>query len=89
MQQRSYAVITEKGNVLRRNRRHLMPTAESFDDTKYSSDKEGTSDDIGNHLQSTTDSASSVTVSPRLRRSARNRIPPQGLGYGNNFEQVT
>ncbi|KAL3198937.1 hypothetical protein MRX96_001514 [Rhipicephalus microplus] len=61
MQPRSYAVITEKGNVLRQNRQHLLPTAESFDDTEDSSDEESTSDDIGNHLQSATDSASSVT----------------------------
>ncbi|KAL3249057.1 hypothetical protein MRX96_056200 [Rhipicephalus microplus] len=81
MQPRSYAVITEKGNVLRRNRQHLLPTAESSDDTEDSSDKESTSDDDASHQQSTTDSASSVTVSPRLKRSARNRRPPQTLPW--------
>ncbi|KAL3210410.1 hypothetical protein MRX96_008818 [Rhipicephalus microplus] len=89
MQPRSYAVITEKGNVLRRNRQHLLPTAEFFDDTEDSSDEESTSDDVDNHQQSTTDSASSLTVSPRRGRSAPNRRPPQRLGYGNNIEQVT
>lgn len=89
MQPRSYAVITEKGNVLRRNRKHLLPTAESFDDSEDSSDEQSTSDDVVNHPQSTIDSATSVTVSLGLRPSARNRRPPQGLGYGNNFVQVT
>ncbi|KAH6919815.1 hypothetical protein HPB50_029195 [Hyalomma asiaticum] len=70
MQPRSYSVITEKGNVMRSNRQHLLPTAESFDDTEDSSDEESTSDDVVNHPRSTTDSAISVTVSPGLRRSA-------------------
>ncbi|KAH7934215.1 hypothetical protein HPB49_023130 [Dermacentor silvarum] len=84
-QPRSYSVVTEKGNVPRRNRQHLLKTSEAFDNTEDSSDAESCSDEGPNHLQSTMACAASETESPGPRRSTRNRRPPQRLGYEGNF----
>ena len=88
VQPRSYEVINEKGNVIRRNRRHLIPTQESFDvDLNYD---DLVIDDNSNdqlppaetHEESIeTSNSQSEHTEPYKNRLRQNRSAPDRYGY--------
>lgn len=95
VQPRSYRVVTEDGKVLRRNRQHLLKTTEPF--VPGTSDDEDSDDEAGDgripaqpHY---TTAGSTVGVPPpvsaSVRRSTRQRGPPQRLTYDENFNQCS
>lgn len=91
---RSYRVETEDGKMLRRNRQHLLATAEPFRreaSTEDFTDDESDNDGSVSQHASSTDRAPGISneASPHLRRSARQRRPPQRLYYGSNFKQFS
>ncbi|XP_070382530.1 uncharacterized protein [Dermacentor albipictus] len=88
-QPRSYSDVTDKSNVLPRNRQHLLKTSEEFDNMEDSSDEKSCSKEGPNRLQPIMACTASETGNPGPRRSTRNRRPPQRLGYEGNFVQVT
>lgn len=82
---RSYTVTTEKGNVIRRNRQHLLATKEPFSSCEGNSSDEESDDQEPARGQLPTDDMNTPTNA--LRRSTRNRRPPERLAYGENFVQ--
>lgn len=91
---RSYRVETEDGKMLRRNRQHLLATAEPFrreSSTEDESDDERDNDGSVGQQASSTERAPGISneASPCLRRSTRQKRPPQRLYYGSNFEQCS
>ncbi|XP_065297998.1 uncharacterized protein [Dermacentor albipictus] len=90
---RSFYVRTENNTVLRRNRRHLLATKESYE--VGSSDDEDMTDNQTpfQGVASTTTAASPVVAqqpSPRpLRRSQRQTRQPERLGYDQRFQQTS
>ncbi|KAL3254628.1 hypothetical protein MRX96_054154 [Rhipicephalus microplus] len=95
-QPRSYDVTTEQGRQLRRNRRHLLLTSDTFcPDLPEASEDEAqpTTAQTGPmtlHLPKSSDAAPSMGVdaSPILRRSQRQRKAPKRPAYNKNFVQV-
>ncbi|XP_070378787.1 uncharacterized protein [Dermacentor albipictus] len=90
-QPRSYQVATEDGDVLRRNRQHLMATAEPFSIAPSDDDIPDDSHENGSpcQVQSNNESAPAITPPTREpRRSQRERRQPQRLRYDDNFVQV-
>ncbi|XP_077552352.1 uncharacterized protein LOC144166712, partial [Haemaphysalis longicornis] len=86
---RSYTVVTENGRVLRRNRQHLLLTREPF--------RRDDQDDNDDYVEARPAAATmpaqpaaptSVSSTPALRRSLRQRRPPERLAYDQNFVQV-
>ncbi|KAG0419453.1 hypothetical protein HPB47_004101 [Ixodes persulcatus] len=83
---RSYQLATENGNVLRRNRKHLLATKEQFNrNEEYSSDEGNSNYETPEQLQRPSGSVARTTLV--LRRSTLYRRPPERLGYGENFVQ--
>lgn len=91
---RSYRVRTEDNQLLRRNRRHLSTTLEPFESsTCDESDSECepvNEQEPGPRQQvpATSTSSADGQYTPRLRRSTRNRRPPNRLHYDRSFNQV-
>ncbi|XP_049268003.1 uncharacterized protein LOC125756961 [Rhipicephalus sanguineus] len=86
---RSYRVVTEDDRVLRRNRRHLIPTREPFRHDGLDSDEPESEDDqpevtapTGMHANT----APTPTLLPRLSQRATRQ--PRRLQYDHNFNQV-
>ncbi|KAL3178720.1 hypothetical protein MRX96_009402 [Rhipicephalus microplus] len=94
---RSYHVITREGRCLRRNRKHLLPTGESFqqDSVPNRSNVEPSTSTAARHVEDTAPSNDPTTAgtqsspTPAPRRSLRTqRPPPRRLEYDKEFEQI-
>ncbi|XP_077531308.1 uncharacterized protein LOC144143423 [Haemaphysalis longicornis] len=86
---RSYTVVTENGRGLRRNREHLQLTREPF----RRDDQDDNQDDVeagpaAAAMPAKPAAPTSVSSTPALRRSLRQRRPPEHLAYDQNFAQV-
>ncbi|XP_070382812.1 uncharacterized protein [Dermacentor albipictus] len=99
-QPRSYVVMTEDGQLLRRNREHLLPTRESFRLSGPPHDDEGVFQEYAapastqhdpEAAQNPNSTASIVPTVPQQAaapRTTRQRRPPRRLMYDANFQQV-
>ncbi|XP_037518050.1 uncharacterized protein LOC119394817 [Rhipicephalus sanguineus] len=99
---RSYQVVTEDNQLLRRNRQHLLRTREPFLlGTTESSDSDNEDAAERNELSppcsagpactlpaGTVGTSSTTTAAPAPRRSARPTRQPRRLYYDANFQQV-
>lgn len=99
-QPRSYVVLTEDGQRLRRNREHLLPTNEPFhlSGPDYDDEDElqestaptyATRDAVGPQTSTSTASVAPSSQLLAVPRRTRQRRPPQRLMYDKNFQQVS
>ncbi|KAH8020798.1 hypothetical protein HPB51_003787 [Rhipicephalus microplus] len=93
---RSYRVLTEDNKLLRRNRKHLSVTLEPLQSSALESDESDSECvPVNEHEPSPRQQVPAPSTSyadgrytPRLRRSNRNRRPPNKLHYDRNLNQV-
>ncbi|KAL3248358.1 hypothetical protein MRX96_056534 [Rhipicephalus microplus] len=94
---RSYHVITQEGCCLWRNRKHLLPTGESFqqDSVPNGSNLEPSTSTAVRHVEDTAPSNDPITAGTQSsptrasRRSLRTQRPPRRrLEYDQDFEQI-
>lgn len=93
---RSYRVLTEDNKLLRQNRKHLSATLEPLQSSALESDESDSKcEPVNEHEPSPRQQVSALSTSPtdgrhtpRLRRSNRNRRPPNRLHYDGNFNEV-
>ena len=78
---RSYDVLNDRGNTVRRNRRHLLPTKEKFDEN----------DDTDIDADDSSDVESSEAVTPEINDTIPVQLDndPEGHNYVTRYGRVS